>query len=294
MYDALKAALGPGEKPETKPAETKPPAAETKPPVGETKDRKYETPADLNPKGQQRFKELVSELRTKDELVGQLQERVKSADGFLEAAKGVGAGPQEMGQFFEFMGYLNGGRPQDAIKVLENQISLIAKEFGLAAGGNENDLLSRHTDLKEEVETYRMTRERALELAQAREQDHRRRVADETRTAAQDRAAMARKSEDDAIAEITKWADSIRGSDIDWARKKPVLFEQLAAIVDGVPPEKWLAKIQAAYGLMGKVQAPPPAPGQARGRQPLRASTGSGAPQAGSMFEAIKQGLTPG
>ena len=145
MYDALKAALAPGEtkapEGETKPpvGQTKPPASETKPPQAETKpgDKgKYEIPTDLSPRGQQRFKELVSELRTKDEAVTQLQERVKVADGFLEAAKGVGAGPQEMGQFFEFMGHLTGGRPQDAIKFLEGQISLIAKEFGLAACWN--------------------------------------------------------------------------------------------------------------------------------------------------------------
>jgi hypothetical protein len=39
------------------------------------------------------------------------------------------------------------------------------------------------------------------------------------------------------------------------------------------------------------MKAPAPGPAEVKGRQPLRASTGSGAPQAGSMMEAIKQGL---
>jgi hypothetical protein len=126
MLDAIKASLKPEEpkKPEVKP-DAKP---EARP------EEKYVVPQDLSPRGQQRFRELVSEIKTKDESIAQLSERVKVADGFLEAARGVGAGPEEFGMFFEFMGNLR-SNPQQAIKFLENQISLIAQEYGLAAGG---------------------------------------------------------------------------------------------------------------------------------------------------------------
>jgi hypothetical protein len=290
MFDAVKAALGSGDGAPAKPAEAGAPAAKPAPAAEVRPEDKYKVPADLSPKGQERFKELVSEIKTKGEEVAQLTERVKVADGFLEAAKSVGAGPQEFGQFFEFMGQLR-NKPEQAIKFLENQISLIAREHGLAAGGNEEGLLSRHADLRDEVESYRLTRERALEIAQAREQGQRRETIDTQTRQEQARQEIAKQTEDQAIDSVTKWADKVRGQDIDWGRKKDVLFGQLAQIVKGVSPEHWLEKIEAAYKLMGPIKAPPANPAEIRRQQPLRASTGSGAPQAGSMQEAIQAGL---
>ncbi|MCC7144245.1 MAG: hypothetical protein IT349_19290 [Candidatus Eisenbacteria bacterium] len=286
MLDAIKSALVTEEKPPVeKPVEAKKP--EEKPVKEEVKP----APKDLSPQGQARFKELVSEIKTKEEAIRDLSERVKAQEGFLEVAKQVGAGPQEMGMFFEFMGHLNGGRPQEAIKFLESQIGLIAKEYGLAAGGNEDALLSRHPDLKEELDSYRITRERALEIAQSREMGSRRQEQDTRRAQQEESARVAKETEDKAIDSITKWATDVSTKDIDWSRKKEVLFGQLAQIVDGVAPDRWLAKIQAAYQLMGPLKEQPPRPGDVKRAQPLRASTGSGAPQAGSMFEAIKGGL---
>jgi hypothetical protein len=264
MFDAVKAALGSGDAATEKPAQADAPPAKPAAEKAPVKpEEKYQVPRELSQQGQTRFKELVSEIKSKDEAIGALNARVRDADGFLEVARGVGAGAVELGQFFEFMGHLK-NKPENAIRYLEAQIKAIAQEHGLAAGGNEEALLARHPDLVEDVNTYRATRERALETAQLREQGKRRETVDTQTRQEQERALGAQEVEAAAIKAVVAWTEGINKSDIDWQRKKAVLFEQLPMIVDGVSPDRWLAKIQSAYKLMGPIKAPAPQPSEIR------------------------------
>lgn len=300
MIEALKAGLKSspegGEKPAAKAspdpvADGKGKAAPDKPADKKPGDP-YAMPDGLAPRAQQRFQALVGELKERDAKIAGYTKLEDNYKNFHAAASEVGAGAPEMTRFFDFMGKIKSGDAKGAIAFLDEQRAMIAKEFGIATGPEDTSIIDRYPDIKADMEAYKISKDRAIELAEARASRERGDRVSETQRAQQDQADRAQAAEEKAIDAVSQWAAQVAKTDIDFPKKREVLFADLAAIVRGVPHALWLEKIQAAYRLLGSQVAPAPKAGASG--QPLRASTGSGVANPSSMMEAIKAGLTPG
>ena len=278
----------PAAKAEAKPGEPKP--GEAKPgEVPPKKEDKYAAPTDMGPKGQTRFKELVGELKSKDAAIEQYESQIGAAREFLKDAENVGVGPQQFNEFFEYMGAVKRGDGAAAMKFLQREMDHLGKEFGIPRGPEDLSLLDRYPDLKDAVDGYKMTKEHAIELAQGRAAKERSERVGQAEAQAAEQADQAKQAEDAGIDEVSKWFSSTAKQDIDFVRKKPLLLEQLPELVQGVPPRLWVAKVKAAYALLGK--AAPPAQEKPKPPAPLRPNAGGGQPESTSMFDAIRTGL---
>lgn len=304
MADAIRGALAPKKSDDAAAPPAKdgaPPKAEEKPtpaakpgdekPPAKREDR-YAVPNDLSPKGQARFKELVGELKSKDEEIGRFKGQIEAAQTFVADAQAVGVGAQEFNEFFEYMGAVKRGDGAAAMKFLQREMDHISKELGVARGPDDTSVLDDFPDLRDAVDSYKMTKEHAIELAQARAASARSQRQSETQAVQERQAAEAQQAENEAVDTVAKWFSMTAKEDIDFVRKKPLLLEQLPGLVEGVPPRLWITKVKAAYAILSKA-APAAASGGSPNPRPtpLRPNAGGGKPESTSMLDAIRNGL---
>ncbi len=262
-------------------------------------DLKPEEKKALHTKTQARFAEVISTLKAHETTIAQQAEQVKTLTEARDAIIGVMRDTQttqdELGSYLEYNLLLKQGTVQSlnrALEVVNQHRTAILQALGKEEPGV--DLLADFPDLAEDVSESRLTRERALEIAQGRRDKVAREQASreqQERQRAQTQTAAQRKQEQDAaLVELEKWTASLAKTDLDYKAKEDKLLAKVDGVIKKYPPNLWLSTLQMMYEGI-EVQKAPASPG-GKQQTPLRPSGAKpGGAQPKDMLEAINQGL---
>jgi hypothetical protein len=234
----------------------------------------------LSGKANTRFRELHGYAKEREAEAAELKavnaEIVKHRDSIMGVFEDYKITGKELVPLLELHLSIKEGRYEEALKVVDEARADILTALGREAPGV--DLLKDFPDLAGMVESQEMTREAALEVANARRvkagADHQR-----SEQTAQQRAVQERQqAEDKALDSISAWTKSLSTSDIDYKAKEAKLLatgkDGLTAIqrvMKDYPPAQWLGTIKLLYE--GIVVDKQPA---ASGTSPLRPSGAKG------------------
>lgn len=246
----------------------------------------------LGPKAQERFREVISTLKEREATIGQLTETNKTLasarDNIVSVLEETHTTSDQLSAYLEFNRMLQSGDPKDlesALELLENQRAAIYKSLGREPEDGGLDLLAEFPDLKEDVSEAKITRERALEIAQARRERAAAQARDERTRSSEQSAQATQQARTKALNDIGAWTAKMAKEDIDFKAKEAKLLDQVDDVIKNYAPNQWVATLQMLY----KQIAIPKAASQPRkGEQPLRpsgAKPGAKAPQ--NMFEAM-------
>jgi hypothetical protein len=121
-----------------------------------------------------RAKERWNQLTERAKQVPELERRATEVTGQLEAVRGLvndsGLNAQEFADFMETARLFKQG-DEKALQTLDNLRAELATRLGKEVPGV--DLLAAHPDLKADVESMTLTKERALEIARGRDAEKR-------------------------------------------------------------------------------------------------------------------------
>ena len=236
----------------------------------------------LKGKANERFVAMANEIKTLAPLkaaleqagikdVAELPTLVKHAkDGadLVEMVKGTGASPDQFGQTLDYLALVTkagaGDRQaaEQAFAVIESEYQALAKVLGKEVPG-VHDPLAEYPDLQKDVEGGDVTRERALEIAQARtaakvQQEARARQQQTTeQTTAQQRAI------DEGRAALNALEAKLQ-ADPHYAAKKPALIAKLGEIRQKFAPDQWAYAAELAYAAIPNPQPAKPPPSAIR------------------------------
>lgn len=242
----------------------------------------YQIPPGL--KGQERkaYKALSDHAR---ELESRATETITERDqvsqrlnGFESILQDAGATPEVLSGHLQYMRMIKGGDYDKAMQWLDGERLALARAIGKPVEGV--DLLAEFPDLKEDVDSFQITNERALELANARRMQNahqQRQTAAEHQQAENARYAEAQRAKEESLDGIDSWLKGLAGTDVDFAAKETIIKEWLAKpsttqLLTRLPPDGWLDLIKDKYD---SVAVPAPLP---RVPTPLRpGGSGSGA-----------------
>jgi hypothetical protein len=256
MLDAIEQGLkeieGAG-KPDAKPAGEQKPGEQKVP--GEPEDP-LKQPDGLHPKAAQRFQQLVGMVKERDQ---QLEQLKTSSQGAQVAASTMGRFIKETGatmdQFNGIGAYLKARNSGD-VQTEANIVIGLLQDLQMRTGINLDELtpqldpLSRFPDLSQAVSSYQITREHALELARAREQNGQ---ITQQREIAQARQTEARQwigAKDSSINTIKEWERQMAATDPDYNDVSAVMRENGAAldwVVKNTPPNQWQHHLTVLY-----------------------------------------------
>jgi hypothetical protein len=284
------AAAKPPEKPATDPAKADP-AAPAKKPSDELGDLPQDAKAATKQRWEQakvKFDEQAKALETTTADLAKAEDQLERFIGAIEQTK---ATPQQYQTSLAYLADVNSGdrtRLLRAHEALTAELAGLSKALGLPGGAY--DPLADHADLREEVETGGITRERALEVAQAR--------ANKTldTQVSQTREQQAKQSE-----AAQKAGAAIQALGAAWRAQDPARFNAvLPAIADKikelertVAPEFLPQAIELAYLKHPYTPAPAVAPKAPVG-DPLAAGPSGGAAvvqEPKSALEAMQVGM---
>jgi hypothetical protein len=252
------------------------------------------------PKAQERFREVIGVLKEREATVAQLTEANKelatARDEMLGVLQDTKTTQDELAGYLEFNSMLKSGDPrqlEEALKIIENQRLILYKALGKEPAGGDLDLLADFPDLTKDVEESRLTRERALEIANGRRdrvarEEAERRAQHQSRSE-QQTAEQQKKASDTALAEIEKWALSLGKNDLDYKAKEAKLIAKVPEVIKSYPPNLWLSTLKMVYEGIEIQKAPALGARQQMPLRPTGATPGAKAPA--SMLEAINQGL---
>lgn len=249
--------------------------------------------AALRPESRARFQEVITTLKARETeiatLTGQIKPLTEARDSIMSVLEETKTTADQLSAYLEFNRLLQSNDPkdiEDALQIVERQRVALYKALGREPEGGDLDLLADFPDLQGDVAESRLTRERALELANGR----REKAANEQRSQrqnAQHQTLEQRKQvADKAVKDIEAWTAGLGKSDIDFKAKEKDLLDQVDEVFKTYAPEKWLDTLKLLYkGIKVTKQA---AQQTLRGEQPLRpsgAKPGAKAPQ--DMYEAM-------
>lgn len=240
--------------------------------------------------------EIAKTERTRAEQAERVATELQAArDGLMQVLRESGTTDTDIANFVQFHQlYRSNDRRalEVALQVVDSQRTSLLKRLGRDAPGF--DAIADFPDLVADVEEQRVTRERALEIANAR-----RVQAAETAKAEAARRANAHRGEtqaafekarDGALTAIDDWTARTAATDLDFKAKEATILPRIEQIVREYPPHLWLPTIKTVYESI-VVQKPQPNQ-DLGGHKPLRPSGAKpGAPAPTSMAEAIDQGL---
>lgn len=180
---------------------------------------------------------------------------------------------------------------RQALAILDQTRANVARALGVEVPGV--DLLADYPDLTQAVDGMTMTRDQALEIANARRVTAANTAATERQHQQTETQSQLEQREETARGQLTELGAKLQANDLDYDAKFKILQGNgdIADIMENFPPEKWLAQFQRRYDLLGKANVKPK-PKVAT--QPLRTTGtgGGGSPQPKSMLDAITQGIT--
>lgn len=279
------------DKPEAKPAAQAKPKEE-KPKDDKAKDDIYKMPVGLKAESQQRFQKLVDTTKEsvaraeKAEAAAQTHEATVSS--FRQILEETQTSAEDLSQLLEYNRLVKSGDLEGALKILDEQRSIIAQYLGKPIEGV--DVLQGFDDLKQSVEAQQITIEHAAELAKARRLQSAIQQQQQDQQQQQQSQEEMQKAVQAAVSSITAFATEKSKTDIDYKKKEEILLKAANTITSKFPPNFWREQIELMYDnivvpttVSAPMQRPP---------QPLRPnSAGGGKPQPKNMGEAIDVGL---
>lgn len=218
------------------------------------------------------------------------QGHAQRAGAYDELVRASGANQEEFGDLLRFCGLATSGTPaglEQAISVLEQYRTKLYQALGREAPGV--DFLTDHADLREQVENLDLSREHALELAQAR----RERATMEQQYAQQREADRQLHSwqqrKERAVAQLDAMGAEFQRTDLHYAQVRPLIEAEAPEIARTLPPEQWPREVERLYRVLTASAQRFSRPAPRRGDpQPLRGlAPRHGEPEPQSLREAI-------
>ena len=272
-----------------------------KPKTAAELDLKPEEKKALGPKSQQRFQEVIGALKAHEATITKQAADIKSLGEARDAILGVmeetRTTQDQLVGYLQFNAMLTSGDPkqlESALQMVEQQRVAIYKALGREPEGGGVDLLAEFPDLVEKVRESQITREDALELANARRERTAREQAaqrqQQHQRSSQQTAEQQKKAHDDALTSIDGWTAELSRSDLDYKAKEDKLLAKIPEVVKNYPPNQWLPTLKLLYeGIVIPKASAAPGGKQSQPLRPSGAKPGAKAPA--SMKEAIDQGL---
>lgn len=253
----------------------------TKPAKPETPEDLLQMPEGLQPKAQQRFQKLVE---TNKELAARVEQADQQTGYIRETFQQHGVRREQFEQAVQFIGAINSGNLEQALRVLDQQRAEIALALGKPLPGV--DALSEHPDLRQAVDSLQITEGHAMELARARRADM---VAQQQYQATQQRQVEEQRTQqavNAGLMEIDKFCKQVAQTDVDFPAIEALLLPEIKNLIAGLPPMQWKSAIETQYRLLKQAAA---ARGPSAVSQTVLRPTGSASPAARprSMHEAM-------
>lgn len=247
-------------------------------------------PNALKPQTKERIQNLIKTVKQKDEQIVQVSSQLDEIMGHISATK---ATPKQYGDTLEYLSLVNSGQPanlEKALNMMLAEVNVLARALGKPVPGV--DMLADHKDLQGEIDTGMISRDRALEIAAAREQSKMQtqrsaNIQQQTQAEAQTQQAITEGRNQLNALETTLQADPA------YKAKKAILVESLKPVFNQIHPSQWAATFKAAYDNL-KIAAPKPVVTRLPVNQPMRAKTpaGGGAQAPGSLLDAISNSIS--
>ena len=269
-----------------------------KPKTAAELDLKPEEKKGLHAKTQARFAEVINTLKERETAISTLTETNKTLaearDAILGVMQETKTTQEQLVGYLEFNAMLHSNDPkqiEQALQLVERQRVALMTVLGREADGV--DLLKDFPDLAEDVNESRITRERALEIAQGRRDKAARDAAakrEQEKQRTQTQSAEQRKQASEAaLTEIEKWTAGLAKTDLDYKSKEDRLLAKVEGVIKNYPPNLWLSTLKMMYEGIEIQKAPMTSGQQTRPLRPSGAKPGDKAPS--NMKEAIDQGL---
>ncbi len=282
----------PAQTPEEKAAAEAAAKGEAKPAEGAKKPDIINDPIPnaLKPQTKERMQKLISTVKEKDQQLVQATAQFDEIMGHIQSTK---ATPQQYSDSLEYLSLVNSGEPaklEKALSIMLKEVDVLARALGKPVPGV--DLLADHKDLKDEIETGMISRERAMEIAAGRERS---KIQTQRTTHIQqqnDANTRAQQDIDNGKAQLNALGERLQ-ADPAYAAKRAVLVESLKPIFAEIHPSKWAATFEAAYNNLKIPTAAPRPTVKIPTNQPLRTKTpaGGGAQAPKSMLEAVSNSI---
>lgn len=260
-------------------AEQKPDPA--KPVKAETPEDLLQMPEGLQPKAQQRFQKLVE---TNKELTGRIEAAEQQTGYIRETFQQHGVRREQFEQAVQFIGAINSGNLEQALRVLDAQRAEIALALGKPLPGV--DVLSEHPDLRQAVDSMQMSETHAIELAKRRRDEQFAQANWQATQQRQQEEQRTQQAVNAGLMEIDKFCKQIAQTDVDYPAIEALLLPEIKNLISGLPPAQWKSTIETQYRLLKQAAA---ARGQSTTSQTVLRPTGSASPAARprSMHEAM-------
>lgn len=228
----------------------------------------------LKDKSASRFREMANTIKATSQ---ELESLKRDAERGMEWERVVMESTNSPEQFSAAMSVLRAANSNDpatkgkAFEAMVNMVRDMGKELGRDIPGLV-DPLADHADLARAVDEGDMTRQHALEVAQARVA----RAQSEQHAATQEQSRQRDQQIAEAGKQVQALADQLRQQDPDFDRKMPYLTPALDAIQAGLPPAQWAQAVAQAYrNLPALPAAPKPVQKPPVSAAPLRATGNS-------------------
>lgn len=280
---ALPGAAPQGAQPTAKPAEK--PAEK---PVAE--EDQLQMPEGLQPKAQERFQRLANENKELSTRITEWEPIVQSAQAIQETFRENGVTREQFEQATSFIGAINRGDMQGALKLLDEQRKIIALQLGQPLEGV--DALADFPDLKSAVENAEISEPYALQLARNRAAQAQRQQTERQAQEQQQTQMQAQQAFEQGQSAVDAFCRKMQAEDMDYPEIEKALLPEIGNLLSGVPPQQWVKVLETNYRLYKR--AAQSSRTQAPGGNVLRA-TGAASPQQAprSAFEAMWGKPTP-
>lgn len=282
MLEAIQEGLKPEDEPEEK--EEPKEAEETKPEEETKSDSDDAPPENLSKKAQERFHNLVSKVKEKDEHISRL---TADLEGIRTVMRDTGASPEDFAKAFDYMKAITSGDMDHVASVIREQV----RQYTLMTGKQLQfeDPLNGFPDLRERVNSYQMDENTALEMARYRNQQMQQQQYMRQTQEQQQRSQYESQLRNQAISQVAQLGDEWAKTDPDYTFKEDAILKQIPAIKANFPPQLWPQQVRLLYETMSSMPIHKPV---ANNPAPLRASgQAGGARQPTSMLEALQAGL---
>lgn len=265
-----------------------------------------EPPKGLSKRGQERWNtmnERLREHRTRaDAAEARIAEVAEQHNGLVDQITGTGASREEFGRALQYMSAIHSDDPAQltqARQVLQAELAGVEQRLGIVPTDStvHDQLIAAHPDVAQMVANMEMTREAALQVVTARQQNaaQAQRMQVHTQTQAQqDQQQAIVQQENAALEQVSQMETYLRARDPSYARKERFLLEAVREIRGLYPPHQWVERVGEAYKRITRhMQAAAPGGPSNKQQQPMRSAGGApaGRVEPSSMGEAVLQSL---
>lgn len=250
-------------------------------------------PNALKRETKERIHTLTSHVKKASERA-QVAER--DLDTMVSAVTSTGATPVQYRGALEYLRLVNSESVEDKetlLGILQREIRAVATMLGRPVAGV--NFLEGHDDLIREVGEGRLSQQRAMEIAAARERDRRVASLSAQRRTQEVTASQATQIANEARASLNALGQQLQQSDPQYKAKMTFLGPTLRNVMRQLPPSQWVSTFQEAYAafkLPAAAAAPAPAPKPLN--TPLRPNNPAGGQQAApkSSLDAVNNALS--